>query len=101
MKLKQNDAELNGFKKLNTISLNVSQELPAVFPTAVSVWMTKTPLEEEVGSSLKGKADNSPDLKVTVHWMTNPAKSDLAKATEFLSRCLSVDNRSILHLRIL
>ncbi|MBN8538053.1 MAG: TIGR00341 family protein [Deltaproteobacteria bacterium] len=90
IKLKQNEAELNSFKNLATLSKKVSEEMNVVFPRIVGVFVSKKNVE---------KSDKTIEVSVLVHWGSTPGKSDLAKASEFLSKRLSVDKAYILHLK--
>jgi hypothetical protein len=90
IKLKQNEVELSNFKNLNTLSKKVSEEMTVVFPKAASVFVI---------NQTSKKNENSLELKVLVHWRSIPTKSDLMRASEFLSKRLSVDMDNILHLK--
>lgn len=90
IKLKQNEVALANFKNLNTLSKKVSEEMNVVFPKVESVFII---------NQTSKKSEKSLELNVLVHWRSMPPKSDLMRASEFLSKRISVDMKNILHLK--
>jgi len=92
IKLKQNEAELNSFRNLTMLSKSVTEEISVVFPKVVGVSVSRQSNEKNKQSS---------ELSVFVHWRSTPPKSELLKASDFLSKRLSVDKNNVSHFSII
>lgn len=89
IQLKKMESELNSFNSLSELSTKVSEELLVVFPKISRVHIMNQETKKTEGPTK--------ELRVLVQWRSMPGKLDASKASDFLSKRMSVERSQILH----